>query len=208
MRQGEFISALGGSLVAWPLIARAQQGSNRWLIGVLSPISEDAAFRNVGALRTGLRDLGYFEGRNIKFEIKATERLPQLATELVKLNPDVRIAASGTVFRSLNGSIRACAFNAVLETHGFDSSQRLASWFSLDKEIAGPSATADIERVDSWSAGCPQSDDSAGSAPGEGSLHCVVHRTEIPGKTCYIRHPVPSSVMRGRSLSAQLSIDG
>jgi hypothetical protein len=70
----------------------------------------------------------------------------------------VRIAASGTVFRSLNGSIRACAFNAVRETHGLDSSQRLSSWFSLEsamvkrtrkiaKEIAGPSATADIEGV-------------------------------------------------------------
>jgi len=52
----------------------------------------------VEALRAGLRDLGYFEGRNIKLEIKyaggATERLPQLASELVKLNPDVIVAGS------------------------------------------------------------------------------------------------------------------
>jgi putative ABC transport system substrate-binding protein len=52
----------------------------------------------VEALRAGLRDLGYFEGRNIKFAIKyaggATERLPQLATELVKLNPDIIVAGS------------------------------------------------------------------------------------------------------------------
>jgi hypothetical protein len=44
-----------------------------------------------------------------------------------------RIAA--TVLRSLNGSIRACAFNAVLETYGFDSSQRLASWISLESAM-------------------------------------------------------------------------
>ena len=97
MRRREFIGLLSGSGVAWALAARAQVPSER-LIGVLSPISEDAAFRNVEALRAGLRDLGYFEGRNIKFAIKyaggATERLPQLATELVKLNPDVIVAGS------------------------------------------------------------------------------------------------------------------
>ena len=97
MRRREFIGLLGG-LVVWPQVARAQQGSNERLIGVLSPISEDAALRNVEALRAGLRDLGYFEGRNIKLEIKyaggSTDRLPQLASELVKLNPDVIVAGS------------------------------------------------------------------------------------------------------------------
>jgi putative tryptophan/tyrosine transport system substrate-binding protein len=92
MRRREFI-AIFGSAAVWPLFARAQQGSSERFIGVLSPISEDAGFRNVEALRAGLRDLGYFEGRNIKLEIRyaggATERLPQLASELVKLNPDV-----------------------------------------------------------------------------------------------------------------------
>jgi len=98
MRRREFIRLVGSSVVVWPLAARAQQGSSPRLIGVLSPTSEDAAFRNVEALRAGLRDLGYFEGRNIKLEIKyaggATERLPQLASELVKLNPDVIVAGS------------------------------------------------------------------------------------------------------------------
>jgi len=98
LRRREFINLLVGSAVTWPLIARAQQGSAERLIGVLSPISEDAAFRNVEALRTGLRDLGYIEGRNIKLEIRyaggASERLPQLASDLVKLNPDVIVAGS------------------------------------------------------------------------------------------------------------------
>ena len=98
MRRRNFIRLFGGAAATWPLAARAQQGSSERLIGVLSPISEDAAFRNVEALRAGLRDLGYFEGRNIKLAIKyaggATERLPQLASELVKLNPDVIVAGS------------------------------------------------------------------------------------------------------------------
>jgi len=98
MRRREFITLLGGLVIVRPQVAHAQQGSNERLIGVLSPISEDAAFRNVEALRAGLRDLGYFEGRNIKLEIKyaggSTERLPQLASELVKLNPDIIVAGS------------------------------------------------------------------------------------------------------------------
>jgi len=98
MRRREFIKLFGSSVIVWPLVARAEQGPNPRLIGVLSPTSEDAAFRNVEALRAGLRDLGYVEGRNIKLEIKyaggATERLPQLASELVKLNPDLIVAGS------------------------------------------------------------------------------------------------------------------
>ncbi|MGB9384976.1 MAG: hypothetical protein WCB50_09255 [Pseudolabrys sp.] len=61
MRRREFISLLGGSVVVLPLVASAQQGSSERVIGVLSPISEDAAFRNVEALRAGLRDLGYLK---------------------------------------------------------------------------------------------------------------------------------------------------
>jgi putative tryptophan/tyrosine transport system substrate-binding protein len=99
MRRREFIKIVASSIVGTtPLAARAQVGSSERLIGVLSPISEDAAFRNVEALRAGLRELGYFEGRNIRLEIRyaggATERLPQLATELVKLKPDVIVAGS------------------------------------------------------------------------------------------------------------------
>src|SRR5690349_12928723 len=90
MKRREFITIFSGALAALPLAAPAQQGSSERLVGVLSPISEDAGVRNVEALRAGLRDLGYFEGRNVKLEIRyaggATERLPQLAAELVKLN--------------------------------------------------------------------------------------------------------------------------
>jgi len=98
MKRREFITIFSGALAALPLAAPAQQGSSERLVGVLSPISEDAGVRNVEALRAGLRDLGYFEGRNVKLEIRyaggATERLPQLAAELVKLNPDVIVAGS------------------------------------------------------------------------------------------------------------------
>jgi putative ABC transport system substrate-binding protein len=51
------------------------------------------------ALRTGLRDLGYIEGKNIVITIRSaesTDRLPQAAAELVRLNVDVIFATSST----------------------------------------------------------------------------------------------------------------
>ena len=98
MRRREFITLLGGAAAVWPLAARAQQASDQRLIGVLSPISKTAAERNVEALRTGLRELGYIEGRNIRLEVRyadgAIERLPHLAAELVGFGPAVIVAGS------------------------------------------------------------------------------------------------------------------
>ena len=78
------------------IIARAQQAPGHPSVAVLSPISAAAATRNIEALRTGLRDLGYSEGRNITLEIRyadgAIERLAELVAELVALKPAVIVA--------------------------------------------------------------------------------------------------------------------
>jgi putative ABC transport system substrate-binding protein len=99
MKRREFIALLGGAMAgpALPFSARAQQPI-RPLIAVLSPLSPAAAARNVAALRAGLRDLGYAEGRNMSMEFRhaagAVARLPALAAELIALNPDAIIAGS------------------------------------------------------------------------------------------------------------------
>src|SRR5262249_15712318 len=97
MRRREFITLLGGA-VAWPLAARAQQQPVRQLIGVLSPLSATSAARNIAGFRSGLRDLGYLEGRNVTLEIRygdgAPERMAPLAQELVALKPDVLMAGA------------------------------------------------------------------------------------------------------------------
>jgi putative ABC transport system substrate-binding protein len=97
MKRREFIGLLG-SAVAWPLSARAQQTQGRPLIGVLSPLSAAMAARNMEALRQGLRDLGYVEGRNVGFEFRYADgdlsHLPALAAELAALQPAVIIAGS------------------------------------------------------------------------------------------------------------------
>src|SRR5262249_53380809 len=82
---------------AWALAARAQQPALP-VIGVLSPASPAAAVRNIAALRQGLRELGYVDGRNIAIEYRfaegVTERLDKLAAELGALKPALIVVGS------------------------------------------------------------------------------------------------------------------
>ena len=93
MRRRDFIKVIGGAASFWPLAAQSQSSSVRPLIGILSPLSAQAASRNVAAFRSALRDLGYVDGRNItlvsRYGDGFAERMPSLARELVALNPDV-----------------------------------------------------------------------------------------------------------------------
>jgi putative ABC transport system substrate-binding protein len=99
MKRREFISLLGGaaaaSSVSWPLPATA---AGPRLIGVLSPLSKASAGRNIEALSSGLRDLGYAEGRDVAIEARfaegAVDRLPVLAADLVALKPAVMVAGA------------------------------------------------------------------------------------------------------------------
>jgi putative ABC transport system substrate-binding protein len=94
MRRRDFIARVGGTAVAWPLVARAQQ-ANVPRIGVLrvaGPPNQPA----VEGLQQGLRDLGRVDGENIAIEFRSGEggiqRLPALATELVRLKVAVIVA--------------------------------------------------------------------------------------------------------------------
>ena len=89
MKRRDFIALIGGGTVAWPLAARAQQGTKIPRIGVLSPSrSEDASPNRVTlkAFVAGLRELGYVDGQNIAVERKLSEanadRLREAAAEL------------------------------------------------------------------------------------------------------------------------------
>ena len=97
MRRREFITLLGGAAAAWPLVARAQQAGKIYRIGFLWD-SPDAFLDALEALRQGLRDLGYVEGRNIAIEYRwaegKPERMRELAEELVRLKVDVIVAPS------------------------------------------------------------------------------------------------------------------
>ena len=98
MQRHEFIMLVGYAAVARPLAARAQP-ANMPRIGFLRFGPAAANVGRVEALRAGLRQLGYVEGKNIVIEFRwaeTVEQLSELAAELVRMNVDVIFALSST----------------------------------------------------------------------------------------------------------------
>jgi putative ABC transport system substrate-binding protein len=110
MKRREFITLLGGAAATWPIGAAAQQPATHPLIGVLSPLSSAAAARSIGALRAGLRDLGYIDGRNVTLVVRYGEGVPErmgsLAAELVALKPDVLFVGSKSGVLAVHNATR------------------------------------------------------------------------------------------------------
>ncbi len=92
-----FITGLTVGAILASRSAHAQKARGMRRIGWLSPASAAEGLPNLEALRAGLRELGYVEGQNIAIEARwaegRSERLPQLAAELVRLPVDVLCAA-------------------------------------------------------------------------------------------------------------------
>ena len=96
MKRREFITLVGGA-AAWPLAARAQQAGKVARLGWLRLGSAADFAGRVEALRTGLRELGYVEGKDIVIEFRWPETVDQLsefAAELVRMNVDIIFASS------------------------------------------------------------------------------------------------------------------
>jgi putative tryptophan/tyrosine transport system substrate-binding protein len=106
MRRREFIGLLGGSAVAWPLAARAQQSPpGRVTLGLLIPVG---IARPPDALLEALGRLGYQQGKNLMITVRAARdtnaELPGLAAELVKLEPDVLVSFSTPAAEALKNA--------------------------------------------------------------------------------------------------------
>jgi putative ABC transport system substrate-binding protein len=112
MRRREFISGLGSATAAWPLAARAQQDGRMRRIGVLMGYAEadPEAQARIAAFRQGLADLGWVEGRNVRFDVRWTGGDDALqrshASELVALAPDVILATNTPTALALRAATR------------------------------------------------------------------------------------------------------
>jgi ABC-type uncharacterized transport system substrate-binding protein len=95
MNRRVFVTLLGGAAASWSLAARAQQAERVRRIGILETTSRPLNAANFEAFREALRELGHIEGRNLVIEYRSadgrSERFPELATELVRLNCDLII---------------------------------------------------------------------------------------------------------------------
>ena len=81
MKRRDFITLIGGAAAVSSLVARAQQPAQVRRIGVLAPLPEGdlEGHARVAALREGLQDLGWTEGRNILIEYRSTGGDPERA---------------------------------------------------------------------------------------------------------------------------------
>ena len=99
MRRREFLTLLGSAAVTWSLAARAQQPGRVRHVAVLIPFPDDReppVKDYLSAFRQRLHELGWDEGRNIRFDYRFTgqvpERMRSVTQELIKLAPDIIVA--------------------------------------------------------------------------------------------------------------------
>jgi putative ABC transport system substrate-binding protein len=120
MKRREFIAALGGAVASVPVAARAQQVDRVRRIGVMISLAESdpEAQANAVALREGLQQLGWAEGRNIRTDYRwgvgAPDQARAAAKELLALSPEVIMPATTqmlTAVRQENSSVAVVFVN-------------------------------------------------------------------------------------------------
>jgi putative ABC transport system substrate-binding protein len=104
MNRKVILFLLAASVLICFHLAEAQQPKKVPRIGYLGADSLSSNPGRVEAFRQGLRDLGYVEEKNIHIEYRyadgKSERLPELAEELVRLKVDILVVPSSTVARA------------------------------------------------------------------------------------------------------------
>ena len=100
MKRREFLALLGGAAAVYPLAVRAQQPARMSRIGWIA-IGSPQGSEFLDAVREGLRQLGYVEGRSIIIEPRwpadTRDRVPELVRELLALNVQLIVAQGAVV---------------------------------------------------------------------------------------------------------------
>ena len=113
VRRREFIGLLSGAMATWPFAGRAQQTDRVRRVGVLVNSAETDVEKQseLRAFRARLEELGWSEGRNIRFDYRWTDgrfdRLSPYAAELVDLSPDVILATNAPTLVALQKETRS-----------------------------------------------------------------------------------------------------
>jgi putative ABC transport system substrate-binding protein len=113
VRRREFIGLLSSAAATWPLAGRAQQSDLVRRVGVLVNAAENDLEKQseIGAFRARLEELGWTEGRNIRFDYRWSDgrldRLSAYAAELVSLSPDAILATNGPTLAALQKENRS-----------------------------------------------------------------------------------------------------
>jgi putative tryptophan/tyrosine transport system substrate-binding protein len=162
VKRREFIAGLGAA-ATWPLVARAQQAERMRRIGILIGITEadsDAQARHA-VFRQAMLQLGWVEGRNVRFEIRSraggnADLARRNAAEIVALEPDVILVSGATNIEAAQQATRTIpiVFAGLVDPVGAGYVERLArpggnttgftaceyglstKWVELLKEIA------------------------------------------------------------------------
>ena len=99
-----FIAGSGAVLLTAPLGAEAQQPGKVYRIGWMIGSSVSASAPLIDAFKQGMRELGWVEGKNIEYEIRAAEgkleRLPAIAADLLRLKIDLFLTPTTAATRA------------------------------------------------------------------------------------------------------------
>ena len=112
MKRREFITLLGGTAIAWPLVARAQQRARMRRIGVLMNVPPDnpEGMARLAAFLQGLQELGWTVGRNVEIDYRwgspDADRIRKDAAELLALSPDVILSSATSTIGALQQATR------------------------------------------------------------------------------------------------------
>jgi putative tryptophan/tyrosine transport system substrate-binding protein len=100
MKRREFVTLLGGAAVTWPLSAKAQQPAMP-VIGALYAVSAEEWVERMAAMRQGLKESGFVDGRNVAIEYRWADghldRLPAMAADLVGRKAAVILVGGSSV---------------------------------------------------------------------------------------------------------------